>query len=322
MQITVSTTRHCQKKPTQELTQLSLIFRTRCADGRHRASVARVTGRTGWCGRYPCRTCVDTWRLGAAVLGACLACRRERHRRPRHLSARQGEARPDRLRPDDDGRHQARAVHVRGRLGRPQLPAQAGHHPGQESTTRSSQVTGFWQGMSGSPLYIDDKLVCAFSYGFRFNKVALGGCTPIDYMKKEGLDTPRRGDGRPRARRRGPKIVQPAGRDDGDWQPARADRSIRRPRSTRSAPRARAGCCRRRCPRRSPSRSRPTAGAMTASVPLVGRRVLGAGVRAAREAVRRLERRAGARRRRVAVDARPRRWPDRSSRWAARSRSS
>ena len=47
-------------------------------------------------------------------------------------------------------------------------------------------VSGFWQGMSGSPLYLDDKLVCAFSYGFRFNKVALGGCTPIAYMKHEG----------------------------------------------------------------------------------------------------------------------------------------
>lgn len=54
------------------------------------------------------------------------------------------------------------------------------------------QVSGFWQGMSGSPLYIEDKLACAFSYGFRFNKVALGGCTPIEYMKKEGLDTYRR----------------------------------------------------------------------------------------------------------------------------------
>src|SRR4030095_9139399 len=52
-------------------------------------------------------------------------------------------------------------------------------------------VSGFWQGSSGSPLYIDDKLVCAFSYGFRFNKIAMGGCTPIDYMKKEG-DTYRR----------------------------------------------------------------------------------------------------------------------------------
>lgn len=55
------------------------------------------------------------------------------------------------------------------------------------------QITGFWQGMSGSPLYLDDKLVCAFSYGFRFNKIALGGCTPIEYMKREGLETQRRG---------------------------------------------------------------------------------------------------------------------------------
>jgi hypothetical protein len=47
-------------------------------------------------------------------------------------------------------------------------------------------VSGFWQGMSGSPLYLDDKLLCAFSYGFRFNKVALGGCTPIGYMKRDG----------------------------------------------------------------------------------------------------------------------------------------
>ena len=58
------------------------------------------------------------------------------------------------------------------------------------------QQSGFWQGMSGSPLYLSDggsdKLLCAFSYGFRFNKAALGGCTPIDYMKKEGLDTFRR----------------------------------------------------------------------------------------------------------------------------------
>ncbi len=53
------------------------------------------------------------------------------------------------------------------------------------------QMTGFWQGMSGSPLYLEGKLVCAFSYGFRFNKQAIGGCTPLEYMKKEGLQ-PRR----------------------------------------------------------------------------------------------------------------------------------
>jgi hypothetical protein len=54
------------------------------------------------------------------------------------------------------------------------------------------QVSGFWQGMSGSPLYLDGKLVCAFSYGWRFNKVPLGGCTPIQAMIDEG-QTPVRG---------------------------------------------------------------------------------------------------------------------------------
>jgi hypothetical protein len=54
------------------------------------------------------------------------------------------------------------------------------------------QVSGFWRGMSGSPLYIDGKLACAFSYGFRFNKLAIGGCTPLHYMKQEGFVRPRR----------------------------------------------------------------------------------------------------------------------------------
>ena len=55
-------------------------------------------------------------------------------------------------------------------------------------------VTGFWQGMSGSPLYIDDKVMCAFSYGFRFNKISLGGCTPLQYMIDDAK-RPRRGFG-------------------------------------------------------------------------------------------------------------------------------
>lgn len=53
-------------------------------------------------------------------------------------------------------------------------------------------VTGFWRGMSGSPLFIEGKLACAFSYGFRFNKVAIGGCTPLHYMQQEGFIPPRR----------------------------------------------------------------------------------------------------------------------------------
>ena len=62
-------------------------------------------------------------------------------------------------------------------------------------------VSGFWRGMSGSPLYIDDKLACAFSYGFPFNKEVLGGCTPIEYMLKEGFDAKRRS---------GPGVIAPA----------------------------------------------------------------------------------------------------------------
>ena len=77
------------------------------------------------------------------------------------------------------------------------------------------QVTGFWQGMSGSPLYIDDKLVCAFSYGFRFNKVALGGCTPIDYMKKDGESFRR---GIVQANGHGQNVVRPAAATMADWR--------------------------------------------------------------------------------------------------------
>ena len=79
-------------------------------------------------------------------------------------------------------------------------------------------ITGFWQGMSGSPLYIEDKLTCAFSYGFRFNKVSIGGCTPIEYMKKEGLDTYRRGQAASAGGPGGTTIVQPAAATMADWR--------------------------------------------------------------------------------------------------------
>ncbi|HEX7843436.1 MAG TPA: SpoIVB peptidase S55 domain-containing protein [Kofleriaceae bacterium] len=77
-------------------------------------------------------------------------------------------------------------------------------------------VSGFWQGMSGSPLYIDDKLMCAFSYGFRFNKVALGGCTPIEYMMHEG-EAFRRGKA-VQAAGGSYKTVQPMAASLEDWQ--------------------------------------------------------------------------------------------------------
>src|SRR5688500_15937093 len=51
---------------------------------------------------------------------------------------------------------------------------------------------GFAQGMSGSPLFLDGKVMCAFSYAFRFNRIAMGGCTPIGNMLADGK-TPTRG---------------------------------------------------------------------------------------------------------------------------------
>jgi hypothetical protein len=59
-----------------------------------------------------------------------------------------------------------------------------------KSDDPSMEVPGFWRGMSGSPLFIDGKLACAFSYGWQFNKEPIGGCTPIEYMIEEGLHTP------------------------------------------------------------------------------------------------------------------------------------
>jgi hypothetical protein len=85
-----------------------------------------------------------------------------------------------------------------------------------KSDDKKLAVTGFWQGMSGSPLYIEDKLVCAFSYGFRFNKVSLGGCTPIEYMKKEG-GMPRRANA-VASKGGGPKIVQQPAASMADWR--------------------------------------------------------------------------------------------------------
>ena len=85
-----------------------------------------------------------------------------------------------------------------------------------KSDDKKLAVTGFWQGMSGSPLYIENKLVCAFSYGFRFNKVSLGGCTPLEYMKKEGF-SPRRATVLA-SKGGGPKIVQQPAASMADWK--------------------------------------------------------------------------------------------------------
>jgi hypothetical protein len=46
--------------------------------------------------------------------------------------------------------------------------------------------TGVVGGMSGSPVYIDGKLIGAIAYGYRFNKDPIGGITPIENMLEVG----------------------------------------------------------------------------------------------------------------------------------------
>ena len=77
-------------------------------------------------------------------------------------------------------------------------------------------LAGVWRGMSGSPMFIDDKLVCAFSYAWSFNKQVMGACTPIDYMKREG-DTFRRKATFVNGPN-GTKIVQQASASMDDWR--------------------------------------------------------------------------------------------------------
>ncbi len=47
---------------------------------------------------------------------------------------------------------------------------------------RGLESTGIIQGMSGSPVYIDGKLIGAVAYGFSFSKEPIAGITPIEEM--------------------------------------------------------------------------------------------------------------------------------------------
>jgi hypothetical protein len=91
-----------------------------------------------------------------------------------------------------------------------------------KSDDEKMQTPGFWRGMSGSPLFIDGKLVCAFSYGFSFNKKPIGGCTPIEFMIDEGLNAPVRGNpvvqpSRKRKQSKAGKASKSARRSSFDW---------------------------------------------------------------------------------------------------------
>lgn len=54
-----------------------------------------------------------------------------------------------------------------------------------ESDEPRLKHTGVAAGMSGSPIYLDGKLAGALAYGWTFNKDAVAGVTPIEYMLEE-----------------------------------------------------------------------------------------------------------------------------------------
>ena len=55
---------------------------------------------------------------------------------------------------------------------------------------RGLESTGIIAGMSGSPVYIDGKLIGAVAYGFSFSKEAIAGITPIEEMLAIGKAEP------------------------------------------------------------------------------------------------------------------------------------
>src|SRR5262249_49461861 len=59
--------------------------------------------------------------------------------------------------------------------------------------------TGVFEGMSGSPVYIDGKLLGAVAFTFAFPKEAIGGITPIKQMVDAVADSSATGAGAGRA---------------------------------------------------------------------------------------------------------------------------
>ncbi|MDR4507180.1 MAG: hypothetical protein MRJ65_02900 [Candidatus Brocadiaceae bacterium] len=57
------------------------------------------------------------------------------------------------------------------------------------------EKSGIIAGMSGSPVYIDNRLIGAVAYGWSFSKEAIAGVTPIGEMKSILLDIPEKATG-------------------------------------------------------------------------------------------------------------------------------
>src|SRR2546421_1309963 len=77
------------------------------------------------------------------------------------------------------------------------------------------EKTGVFAGMSGSPVYIDNRLVGAIAFSFPFSREPIAGITPIKQM----LDVFEQGDGRNTRSPQEPHSVSFAQLAATDWRP-------------------------------------------------------------------------------------------------------
>src|SRR6476469_7347161 len=82
-------------------------------------------------------------------------------------------------------------------------------------TGEKVEKTGVFGGMSGSPVFIDGKLVGAIAFSFPFSKEPIAGITPI----KEMIDIFEKGSGAEQQKPREPRAVSFAQMAGTEWKP-------------------------------------------------------------------------------------------------------
>src|SRR6185295_18957692 len=82
-------------------------------------------------------------------------------------------------------------------------------------TGSNVEKTGVFAGMSGSPVYVDGRLVCAIAFSFPYSKEAIAGITPI----KEMIDIFEKGSGKETQKAREPRSVSFAQLASTEWKP-------------------------------------------------------------------------------------------------------
>jgi hypothetical protein len=84
------------------------------------------------------------------------------------------------------------------------------------------EKTGVFAGMSGSPVYIDNKLVGAIAFSFPFSKEPIAGITPIKQM----IDLFEKGNAENRQSPKEPRAVSFAQLASTDWKPNLPKQSV------------------------------------------------------------------------------------------------